>query len=142
MTSGRHGEDDYVCVCIVARIICNVMPLVFMCVHACQRPTLVTAQYAQPHTHAHPHAHPHIRTHIHPSTSTQAHTHTHLDLLQHVSCVVHNDEEWFQLFDGRTLVVAVLLVLLLELEEETVVVSTWEAGIRREGGREEERECG
>ena len=41
---------------------------------------------------------------------------------------------------------AVLLVLLLELEEETVVVSTWEAGIRREegreGGREEERECG
>ena len=36
---------------------------------------------------------------------------------------------------------AVLLVLLLELEEETVVVSTWEAGIRRRG-REEERECG
>ena len=47
---------------------------------------------------------------------------------------MHNDEEWFRLFDGRALEVAVLLVLLLELEEETVVVSTWEAGIRREGG--------
>ena len=34
---------------------------------------------------------------------------------------------------------AVLLVLLLELEEETVVVSTWEAGIGREEGREEWR---
>ena len=39
---------------------------------------------------------------------------------------------------------AVLLVLLLKFEEETVVISTWEAGIGREegreGGREEERE--
>ena len=53
---------------------------------------------------------------------------------------MHNDEEWFRLFDGRALEVAVLLVLLLELEEETVVVSTWEAGIVREEGREEGRE--
>ena len=43
---------------------------------------------------------------------------------------------------------AVLVVLLLEFEEEIVVISTWEAGIGREegreggGGREEEREEG
>ena len=38
---------------------------------------------------------------------------------------------------------AVLLVLLFELEEETVVISTWEAGIgREEGGGREGREEG
>ena len=147
MTSGRHGKNDYMCVyCCTDDLYCDATS-----VHVCRRPTLVTVQYVQPHLHApphkppprtpiHPNAHPHIRTHIHPSTLTPStltytHTHTHLDLVQHVSCVVHNDEEWFRLFDGRALEVAVLLVLLPKFEEEIVVISTWEAGIGRGGGR-------
>ena len=143
MTLGRHGKDDYMRVyCCTDDLYCNATSMHVCACMPTTHPCNGTIRTATPPrtvpqttpTHTHPPTHT-----LYVLTSTQAHshphTHKHLDLVQHVSCVVHNDEEWFRLFDGRALEVAVLLVLLLELEEETVVVSAWEAGIRREEER-------
>ena len=49
-----------------------------------------------------------------------------------------NDEERLRLFDRKTLEVAVLLVLLLKLEEEAIVVGSREARGRETRGRRQE----